>query len=1056
MRTYLLFVITTVSLLLLPHATIAQAPTLNSAANFDLFTSIGAITNTGNTQFAGNIGTNSGAITGFVPMTAAMHIQDATTASAAVDLLGAYNQLIATLPTITNHAPVFGNGETVLPNVYEILGASSIAGTLTLDAQDNPNAIFIFKVGGAFNSAASSTIILTNGASADNIFWVIEGAVSFAANTVAKGTFVSHSGAISFAVNTNLRGRALTLAGAIDTYATIINTNPPNAENFTMGTAANFILFTTAGAVTNSGTSSITGAIGTNFGSITGFPSVTNFVYIQDETTVSASADLVIGYANLITRTPTNTTHAAAFGSGETLTAGVYAIAGASSVAGNLILDGEGNPNATFIFQIDGAFTTGAGTHMSFINGATAKNVYWISEGAIALAADVVAVGTFIAHNGAISIGANCSLVGRALSMAGAITLLDNMVLILPINLVLPENQVICYGTPPADIIITGTTENPVKWQKSSTSSFITPIDIVSTSVALTSISIGNLTATTWFRAVFGNTVSLPIKINVGSAFTIWDGISWSNGQPDIATTAFITANYTSTSHITACAFLISNNATVLFNSGNNLILKSNLNIAVDSHFTLEDNANLIQLTEVRNTNSIITKSNSSLLMRLDYTLWSSPVAQQNMLAFSPNTLVGRFYKYDSIFNNYNVIPSVASSTFAIGNGYLIRTPNTFPTSPTTWHGVFEGIPNNGTINVEMVNGGMVNQYNLVGNPYPSALDANAFVNDNSSTITGTLYFWRKTNNSLNPSYCTWNTAGFIGNDEVLDPNNVIAATQGFFVEAKGTATNLIFKNTQRIGDNVGNFFKSETIEKNRIWLNATGANGAYSQLLLGYITNATSGDDFGMDGKYNNDGDIAISSLIGSTPYAIQSRALPFDPADMVPLQFKATNAGTYTIAIHQVDGLFLGSQAIYLKDNLTNTIHDLKTGSYTFASTEGTFNNRFEIVYQTLLAVTIPSFNESQVTIYKTPKNEISINTGQVIISTIKIFDVLGKLLLGKKDINSTQILINIGISSEILLIQITSNEGVLITKKILFQRTSFKKANNADKNTQLAEDE
>lgn len=1013
----------------------AQAPNLNSAANFDLFTSVGAITNTGNTQFTGNIGTNSGAITGFAPITAAMHIQDATTATAATDLLGAYNQLIATVPTITNHAPAFGNGETLLSNIYEILGASSIAGILTLDAQDNPNAIFIFKVGGAFTSAASATIILTNGASANNIFWVIEGAVSFAANTVAKGTFISHSGAISFGVNTNLYGRALTLNGAIDTYATTLNTSLPNAENFTLGTVSNFIVFTTAGAITNAGTSSITGAIGTNFGSISGFPVGTNSIYVEDETTAVASSDLAIVYANLIAQIPTNTTHAPAFGSGETLTSGVYAIGGASSVAGNLILDGEGNPDAVFIFQIGGAFTTGAGTHMSLINGAAASNVYWVSDGAFALAADVVAVGTFIAHAGAISIGANCSLAGRTLSMAGAITLLDNMVLTLPINLVLPENQVICYGTIPADIVITGTTENPIKWQKSSTSNFSAPLDIVSTSVTLTGITIGNLTATTWFRAVFGNTVSLPIKITVGSDFTIWDGVSWSNGEPNIATTAFITANYTSTTHLTACAFLISNNATVLFNSGNNLILKSNLSIAMGGHLTFEDNSNLIQLTNVKNSNSIITKSNSSPLMRLDYTLWSSPVEQQNMLAFSPNTLVGRFYDYDSLFNIYTIIPSVATTNFAVGIGYLIRTPNNFPTVPTTLHGSFEGIPNNGTINVDLVNGGPGLQFNLVGNPYPSALDANAFVNDNSSAITGTLYFWRKTNNALNPSYCTWNTSGFIGNDEVMDPNNIIAATQGFFVEAKGTANNLVFKNTQRIGDNVGHFFKTEVIEKNRIWLDATGANGAYSQLLLGYMTNATSGEDFGMDGKYNNDGAIAISSLLGTTPYAIQSRALPFDTADVVPLQFKATNAGTYTIAIHRVDGLFLGDQAVYLKDNLTNTCHDLKTGAYTFASTEGTFNNRFEIVYQTLLAVTIPSFNESQVIIYKTPKNEISINTGQVIISTIKIFDVIGKLLLEKKDINSTQILINIGLSSEILLIQITSNEGVLITKKILF---------------------
>jgi len=320
-----------------------------------------------------------------------------------------------------------------MPNVYQNLAASSIAGTLTLDAQNNPNAVFIFKVGGAFTSAANSTIVLINGANADNIFWVAEGAVAFAANTVIKGTFISHSGAISLGLNTNLRGRALTLAGAIGINASTINTNPPNPADFTMGTAANFILFTTAGAITNAGTSSFNGAIGTNFGAVTGFPVGTSSIYVEDPTTATAAADLAIAYASLVSRTPTNTVHAPAFGNGETLTAGVYAISGASSVGGDLILNGEGNPSALFIFQVGGAFTTGAGTQISLINGANAGNVYWVAEGAVALAANLVAEGTFIAHAGAISIGANTVLTGRALSMAGAITLLDGMVITLPV-----------------------------------------------------------------------------------------------------------------------------------------------------------------------------------------------------------------------------------------------------------------------------------------------------------------------------------------------------------------------------------------------------------------------------------------------------------------------------------------------------------------------------------------------------------------------------------------------------------------------------------------------
>jgi hypothetical protein len=106
--------------------------------------------------------------------------------------------------------------------------------------------------------------------------------------------------------------------------------------------------------------------------------------------------------------------------------------------------------------------------------------------------------------------------------------------------------------------------------------------------------------------------------------------------------------------------------------------------------------------------------------------------------------------------------------------------------------------------------------------------------------------------------------------------------------------------------------------------------------------------------------------------------------------------------------------------------------------------------------LAVSTPIFNESQVVIYKTPTNEISINTGNVVMSKVKIFDIRGRLLQEKKDINASQTLMNAGLTTEVLLVQITSEEGIVVTKKVLFPRTSLKLDKKIEVKTQLAEDE
>ncbi len=135
---------------------------------------------------------------------------------------------------------------------------------------------------------------------------------------------------------------------------------------------------------------------------------------------MQSGIDIQLAYDDLYSRTPTVTGHAPAFGGGETLVEGVYAIAAAGSVAGDLTLDGGGNADAIFIFKFGGAFTTGASTTIHLINGASSCNILWGAEGAIAMAASTSMKGRLIANNGAISMGAGGILEGRMFSTTGA------------------------------------------------------------------------------------------------------------------------------------------------------------------------------------------------------------------------------------------------------------------------------------------------------------------------------------------------------------------------------------------------------------------------------------------------------------------------------------------------------------------------------------------------------------------------------------------------------------------------------------------------------------
>jgi LruC domain-containing protein len=191
--------------------------TLGSISNFTLYSGTGAISNVGVSDVTGDIGTTLGAITGFGPpsiLNGIVQNANTITSQAALDLNDMVNQIINTVTTNAAHAPAFGS-ETLNPGVYAIAGAASIAGTLTLDGQGDSNALFIFKIGGAFTTGAGAKVVLTNGASPENVFWLATGAVAMAASTTMSGNIIGNPGAVSMGAGGELNGRMLSVVGAV-------------------------------------------------------------------------------------------------------------------------------------------------------------------------------------------------------------------------------------------------------------------------------------------------------------------------------------------------------------------------------------------------------------------------------------------------------------------------------------------------------------------------------------------------------------------------------------------------------------------------------------------------------------------------------------------------------------------------------------------------------------------------------------------------------------------------------------------------------------------------
>lgn len=568
------------------------------------------------------------------------------------------------------------------------------------------------------------------------------------------------------------------------------------------------------------------------------------------------------------------------------------------------------------------------------------------------------------------------------------------------------------------------------------------------------------------------------IKTWKGSVSTNWnEANNWTpSGVPTINCDVLINntvACIINTNKAEAKSITVSNTGSLNINSSGIAKVKGKIDVAATANFTLENASSLIQIDDVANVGSITMKRTTSIT-KMDYVYWSSPVDNFNVSSVSPNSSL--IYKWiPTIATNFNGFGNWAGAfneVMAKGKGYIVRGPNNFSTTtPQNFTAIFTGKANNGTISTPIARGtyngenyfngenkvtNADDNLNLIGNPYPSAIDAVKFVTANTD-LDGYVRVWTHStpisNSNSNPFYgnFTYNYSSSdyltINGTGTSKPGalSVIGAGQGFFVKMNDnfsyTTANATFTNSMR-GTTVVNtqFFRNsntsdtdETTESHRIWLNLVNPAQISSGMLVGYVSEATNGVDRVFDAETKLKPNFELYSVVADKFFTIQGRALPFSSQDEIPLGFSADQTGIYTFGLTAVDGLFEADQAIYIQDLELGIIHDLKAAPYTFTTATGTFSNRFVLRFsnETLSAPTVEKNNELQV--YTSNGIIASANT---LIQAVLVYDIQGRLLYQNQDVNQTEFQItNVSKSNSPLVIQVVFENQVTVSKKVIY---------------------
>ena len=485
-------------------------------------------------------------------------------------------------------------------------------------------------------------------------------------------------------------------------------------------------------------------------------------------------------------------------------------------------------------------------------------------------------------------------------------------------------------------------------------------------------------------------------------------------------------------------------------NSDNNITITDEVTVNNGGLFDIKNSASLLQTNDTAiNTGSIKMTRTTRAMTRFAYVYAGSPIAE-NAFSQIPTQFDFKYRWTSGTMNG----AWVGLSALTSGEGFIARVKNIAPfsTGTGTIDFVYTGTPKNGVVNVNvdsydsssLVAGNTV----LLANPYPSAINGSSFLTFAGNTeLGGTLFFWTSVTlySGSGPysltDYGSWNLSGGVGTSPSSDPTNTslkpngkIAAGQGFFAQAFADGQ-ISFNDNMRVPDFNSQFFKTgnttQSEEKNRIWLNLY-SDTTFRQMLVGYLDGATNGHDRLYDGDAFTNNEINIYSLLDNRKLVIQGKALPFDENDIIPLGYKITNGGIYSIKIDELDGIFNGNQNVYLRDKLLAIDHDIKAAPYSFTTVAGTFDNRFDLVF---VSNALGTNNPNEINTFASIYNNVIRIESNEFIKEISLYDIAGKLINNYSLTESKkQFSDAFNYPNGVYIAKITLDNGIVVAKKLI----------------------
>lgn len=420
-----------------------------------------------------------------------------------------------------------------------------------------------------------------------------------------------------------------------------------------------------------------------------------------------------------------------------------------------------------------------------------------------------------------------------------------------------------------------------------------------------------------------------------------------------------------------------------------------------------------------------------------------------------------------------------SASAINAGEGFTMK--GTSGNDPTIVNGVennpggkqrydFRGKPNDGTIDIPV----LPEELTLTGNPYPSAINLDEFLNDLANIkCTGTAYFWEqdKTVNShyiadYKGGYGTYTPVGgyapatFFTYDGAGNPVTNLGSSghsferkyapigQGFMIEGEKDQSggNVQMKNSYRVfvkeGESNSSQFEktrnnktnSTTATRPKIRFNTLLDNGPISQMILVFDPLSTDSVDRAMDAASPNDGPANNYFVINGNEYIIE--VMPFDIDKKIAVGFRNYAQANYKITVNEMLNIPEVTN-VYLHDKTTDLYHDIKNSIYDLTLPAGTYNTRYEITFKNgtlgVDAIESQRFLVQQDNVNK----KLTINNpSQIELANCSLYDVVGRLVFSKDKLgaDTTYTFPTANLSSGIYIVKLTTNDNTENGQKII----------------------